>query len=216
MSRCELPAVKRRRVELEKEQDEIEDDEGVRRIQLISFVESDDEGERCENREDDSPDHSSDSDDSDSVEIISESSTASCSTSSSLFNWRGSKQLTLRPSTKNRRSKQARSFHPSWLKGRTHWLVYREGEGMFCLLCKKYDKRPFNRDTWNDKPCTRIRQHSILTHESSAAHRDAVKLELAASSSTSIVGALNPPVSAVGISLFVLFSYTPYCSHYKL
>ena len=47
MSRRELPAVKRRRVELEKEQDEIEDDEGVRRIQLISFVESDDEGERC-------------------------------------------------------------------------------------------------------------------------------------------------------------------------
>ena len=70
---------------------------------------------------------------------------------------------------------------------------------MFCSLCKKYNKRPFNRDTWNDKPCNRIRLHSILSHENSAAHKDAVKLELAASVSVNISDALNPPVPVIGM-----------------
>jgi len=77
--------------------------------------------------------------------------------------------------------------------------VYKKGQGMFCSLCKKYNKRPFNRDTWNDKPCQRLRLQSIVGHESSAAHKDAVKLELAALAAVNILGALNPPVPAIGM-----------------
>jgi len=69
---------------------------------------------------------------------------------------------------------------------------------MFCSLCTKYTKRPFNRFTWNDKPCNRIRLHSILSHENTAAHGDAVKIELAASALVNISGVLNPPVSVMG------------------
>jgi len=91
---------------------------------------------------------------------------------------------------------------------------------MFCSLCIKYNKRPFNRDTWNDKPCKRLRLQSIVGHESSVAHKDAVKLEMAASVSVNILGALIPPVPAIGMEqaffLFVLFSKTPYSTHYKL
>jgi len=47
---------------------------------------------------------------------------------------------------------------------------------------------------WNDKSCNRIRLHSILSHENSAAHRDAVKLELAASVSVNISGVFHVPI----------------------
>ena len=74
---------------------------------------------------------------------------------------------------------------------------------MYCSLCKKYNKRPFNRAIWNDKPCNRIRLQSILNHERSTAHIDAVKLELAATALVSTGGcissALTPPVPAVGM-----------------
>ena len=111
---------------------------------------------------------------------------------------RSSKQLTLVPVlAKNKMSKQARAFHTSWLKDRKHWLVYKKGQGMFSSLCKKYSKRPLNRDTWNDKPCNRIRLDSILSHKNRAVHKDAVKLELAASASVNISGALNPPVPVI-------------------
>ena len=49
------------------------------------------------------------------------------------------------------------------------------------------------------KPCNRIRLQSILNHEHSKAHIDAVKLELAATALVSISSALTPPVPAVGM-----------------
>ena len=54
--------------------------------------------------------------------------------------------------TSNNRSsctKHSKRFNTIWLKGRRHWLIYEKGVGMFCLLCQKYDKRPYDRDVWN-------------------------------------------------------------------
>ena len=75
--------------------------------------------------------------------------------------------------------KQAKEFKAEWKKTR-EWLVYLPGNGMFCSLCQKYDKCPFGRDHWNKSPCQRIRFESILAHENSFAHRDAIKSQLAA------------------------------------
>ena len=47
---------------------------------------------------------------------------------------------------------------------------------MFCILCMKYDKRPYNQTTWNKIPCTRLRFQSIIGHENIAAHHDSVKV----------------------------------------
>ena len=97
-------------------------------------------------------------------------------------------------------SKQSRRFKKDWLSGRQHWLQYRhEIRGMFCLLCQKFNKRPFSNEIWNTLPCTRLRLQSILTHERSAAHQDAIKLAAAAATSENVVAALNRPVSAKGI-----------------
>ena len=67
-------------------------------------------------------------------------------------------------------AKQAIMFRRGWLKGRESWLNFVDGKGMFCELCIKYDKRPFNRQTWNTIPCTCYRLQSITKHKCSAAH----------------------------------------------
>ena len=47
-------------------------------------------------------------------------------------------------------AKQSRRFRKVWLTGREHWLEYSIQErGMFCSLCRKYNKRPYNNDVWN-------------------------------------------------------------------
>ena len=97
-------------------------------------------------------------------------------------------------------SKQSRRFKKDWLTGRQHWLQYKhEIRGMFCLLCQKFNKRPFSNEIWNSLPCTRLRLQRILTHERSAAHQDAIKLAAAAAASENIVSPLNCPVSEKGI-----------------
>ena len=77
--------------------------------------------------------------------------------------------------------------------------MFKKGLSLLCSLCKKYDKRLFNRGTWNDELCNRLTLQSIVTHENSTAHKDAAKLELAVSASVNIMGALNPPVPALGM-----------------
>ena len=94
-------------------------------------------------------------------------------------------------------SKQSKSFKYEWLVGREHWLDPQQS-GMFCRLCKKHDKRPFNRGIWNTKPCKRIRLQSITAHEQCAAHRDSVSLE-ALSAHGSIASAVNPPIPSQGM-----------------
>jgi len=70
---------------------------------------------------------------------------------------------------------------------------------MFCLLCQKYNKHPYDRDTRNKTPCSRIRLQSIVNHEKSAAHRESVKLESETAITVSIASALNPSVPSEGI-----------------
>lgn len=89
------------------------------------------------------------------------------------------------------RGKQASGFKKCWLKGREHWLVY--VRGMHCKLCIKYNKRPFNRDTWNQTPCIRYRLNSIVLHEKCSAHQDSLKVEAASSTSVNIGHALQLP-----------------------
>ena len=95
-------------------------------------------------------------------------------------------------------SKQSRAFKRDWLVGRGHWLDAQKN-GMFCLLCKKHNKQPFNCDIWNKRPCTRIRLQSIIVHEHCAAHKDSVKLEALLSAQGSIASAINPPVPSQGM-----------------
>ena len=44
------------------------------------------------------------------------------------------------------KNKRASSFDDSWKTNRD-WLVYVEGQGMYCTVCQKANKRPFDRDT---------------------------------------------------------------------
>ena len=95
-------------------------------------------------------------------------------------------------SSDTNRGKQASGFKKCWLKGREHWLVF--NRGMYCKLCIKHNKRPFNQDTWNQTLCTRHRLNSILSHEKCSAHQDSIKLEAAASTSVNISQALQTPL----------------------
>ena len=74
-------------------------------------------------------------------------------------------------------SKQLKRFNTVWLRGRKHWLKYEKDVGMFCLLCQKYNKCPYDPDVWNKNPCSRIQLQSILNYEKNAAHQDSVKIE---------------------------------------
>ena len=70
---------------------------------------------------------------------------------------------------------------------------------MFCLLCQKYSKPPYDRDVWNKNPCSRIRLQSILNHEKSSAHQDSVRIESESVRTVSVAGAVNPSVPSNGI-----------------
>ena len=106
-------------------------------------------------------------------------------------------------------SKQAATFSKRWLKGRDHWLQYVKEQGMFCKLCQKYNKQSYGHDIWSNTPCTRLRLQSITTHETSTAHKDSLRLELARSQSQSVVSTLNPPVPKKG-------NYQAFCCLYFL
>ena len=71
------------------------------------------------------------------------------------------------------KSKRASSFVDNWKTNRD-WLVYVEGQGMYCTACQKANERPFDRDTWNKTPATRIRLETIKSNENCNAHKDAV------------------------------------------
>ena len=92
---------------------------------------------------------------------------------------------------------------------------------MFCTLCQKYNKRPCSNDVWNKVPCTRLRLQSILTHERSVAHKDAVQLAAAAATTENVVAAFNRPVSAVGMeqAFYLLYFLAkrriPHTTHYE-
>lgn len=95
---------------------------------------------------------------------------------------------------KAKKSKHAVGFNAEWRKGRP-WLQYTEGIGMFCSFCQLYDKRPFDRDTWNKTTCKRLRLESINDHAKCQAHLDSLKLTAAESQHENITEAIIPSVS---------------------
>ena len=92
---------------------------------------------------------------------------------------------------------------------------------MFCTLCRAYNKQPYFNDVWSKVPCTRLRLQSILTHERSVAHKDAVQLAAAAAATENVVAALNRPVSVVGMEqafyclYFLAKRRIPHTTHYE-
>ena len=103
-------------------------------------------------------------------------------------------QSSVSGSSRSGSSKQSKYFNGLWLTGRRHWLKHEKATGMFCLLCQKYDKRPYDRDIWNKTGCTRIRLQSIIRHEKSAAHQDCLKRESESASAVNIASAISPSV----------------------
>ena len=114
--------------------------------------------------------------------------------------------------------KQSKTFHSSWRHGRP-WLKYvADVQGMFCSLCQKYNKLPYNRDYWNKSPCRRIRLSSITKHEESAAHVECVKREASSTLNprTNIAAAMNPSRYAASIHLPLFFGEAKNCTNDKL
>lgn len=94
-------------------------------------------------------------------------------------------------------SKHASRFNKSWLRDHP-WLLFDDHDikgGMLCKLCRKYDKRPFDKPVWNEEPCKRIRLESVRKHETSYSHRDSVALEALSNEAASPLEALQAPVS---------------------
>ena len=60
-----------------------------------------------------------------------------------------------------------------------NWLVYVEGRGMFCLLCRKHDTTNQNKSTkFNTEPAVHFKRKSIEKHSTSQQHKAAVSSEL--------------------------------------
>ena len=60
------------------------------------------------------------------------------------------------------------------------WPVYVEGEGLYCLLCKKHDTfNPQNKSKiFNKEPCKRFRPEALADHLQTAQHKNAVAAEM--------------------------------------
>ena len=80
-------------------------------------------------------------------------------------------------------------FVHSWLSDRDlsfcqrtgiYWLVYEEGRGMFCFLCKKHDtENTKNRSkVYNSTPSVRYKKSAVHDHSLTQQHRDAIQAEM--------------------------------------
>ena len=93
----------------------------------------------------------------------------------------------------SKKNKRASSFVDSWKTNRD-WLVYVEGQGMYCTVCQKANKRPFDRDTWNKTPAIRMRLETIKSHENCNAHKDAVRQDADVRQCESITENMQPEI----------------------
>ena len=61
-----------------------------------------------------------------------------------------------------------------------NWLVYEEGSGMFCLLCRKHDVANLQNKSkkFNSEPAVRFKRKSVEEHSTSQQHKAAVNAEL--------------------------------------
>ena len=76
----------------------------------------------------------------------------------------------------------------SWQKGRT-WLVHDKEQGVFCALCKQFNKIPRNGSgVWVSKGCKSLRYDKIKAHEQCASHKEADRDRAAKAASESSGG----------------------------
>lgn len=86
-------------------------------------------------------------------------------------------------------TKQSYKFQHNWLQKRSlsfcvttkmWWPVYVEGEGLYCLLCKKHDTfNPQNKSKiFNKEPCKRFRPEALADHLQTTQHKNAVAAEM--------------------------------------
>ena len=86
---------------------------------------------------------------------------------------KGCTEGTASSSGKHRQS----GFDSKWSKD-FPFVVYSEGEGMFCSLCRKWKRHLPNRsNVWISTPCTVLRRDSILDHIRSKSHNVAAASE---------------------------------------
>lgn len=60
------------------------------------------------------------------------------------------------------------------------WLVYEEGKGMFCYLCKKHntENQQNKSKVYNATPCIRFKKSAVQEHLATQQHKDAVGAEM--------------------------------------
>lgn len=93
---------------------------------------------------------------------------------------------------------RASGFDYSWQKKRS-WLVHDGEQGMFCTLCKEFNKIPRNGSgVWVTKGCKSFRLDKIKAHEQCASHKEAERdraAKLASENSGGIRAALQEAIS---------------------
>ena len=76
--------------------------------------------------------------------------------------------------------KRKLEYKSVWEEGRPCLYFDDNQDGMFCKLCKKWErKHRSGKRVWNEAPCICIRSNSVLRHEQSDQHKEAVELEKA-------------------------------------
>ena len=60
------------------------------------------------------------------------------------------------------------------------WLVYEEGKGMFCYLCKKHntENQQNKSKVYNATPCVRFKKSAVQEHLATQQHKDAIEAEM--------------------------------------
>ena len=94
----------------------------------------------------------------------------------------------LRTDEKQRLSSKKDKFQHEWLfeanvfceKTGLRWLAFVEGEGMYCLICKKYKctNQQNKSDIYNEKPSVRYKTTAINEHAQSQKHSAAISCEM--------------------------------------
>ena len=61
-----------------------------------------------------------------------------------------------------------------------NWLVYEEGRGMFCILCRKHDVSNLQNKSkkFNSEPAVRFKRKSVEEHSTSQQQKATVNVEL--------------------------------------
>eukprot|EP00062_Callorhinchus_milii_P023797 gi/632983046/ref/XP_007908454.1/ PREDICTED: zinc finger and BTB domain-containing protein 25 [Callorhinchus milii] len=87
-----------------------------------------------------------------------------------------------------------------------YWLLYEEGQGMFCFLCRKHDTQNKQNKTkvFNGTPAVRYKKAALQVHAESQQHMAAVQAELNARASGHQVVERVKEMEETGM-LFVLF-----------